>query len=57
LPALLLGGAAALVAALSGRARIILFDKRGTGATMRALERELTVLIERTVAGRGVALT
>jgi len=33
--ALRLGGAADLVAALSGRARIILFDKRGTGASDR----------------------
>jgi pimeloyl-ACP methyl ester carboxylesterase/DNA-binding winged helix-turn-helix (wHTH) protein len=33
--ALRLGGAAELVAALSGRARIILFDKRGTGASDR----------------------
>jgi pimeloyl-ACP methyl ester carboxylesterase/DNA-binding winged helix-turn-helix (wHTH) protein len=33
--ALRLGGAAELVAALSGRARILLFDKRGTGASDR----------------------
>jgi pimeloyl-ACP methyl ester carboxylesterase len=33
--ALRLGGLAELVAALSGRARVILFDKRGTGASDR----------------------
>lgn len=33
--ALRLGGVAELVAALSGRARVILFDKRGTGASDR----------------------
>jgi pimeloyl-ACP methyl ester carboxylesterase len=33
--ALRLGGVADLVAALSGRARIVLFDKRGTGASDR----------------------
>ena len=43
--ALRLGGAADLVAALSGRARIILFDKRGTGASDRV--KALPCLAER----------
>jgi pimeloyl-ACP methyl ester carboxylesterase len=37
--ALELGGAAEVVRALSGRARVVLFDKRGTGASDRVKER------------------